>query len=298
MYMWGWLNTSSDSKAAQDQRLAKAVLALMQHVTVELVGNIISHRGDSSPNAPLWEVLREFGAIHKADPKNPVLHYAYAAAMASAMQYKTAEDILLEIDHEHPEFWLADVTLRNWEPWNTVFLLPAFGPTDAAVDRRIDLWVKTAVVLSTCRGVLPRSVIFVRRESVFGSVELSTLKSSRIEFITVISKVNDPQVVAIYFRLHDDPVRPLQYEMLAVPFHGRRERFAYEVFVRQQTFDFVVLDAGGRIVHVREVTPSRRMEAAHRTLVEMFNRVETTEEVDSQRQQVALLRHQSTIDFN
>jgi hypothetical protein len=213
------------------------------------------------------------------------------------LQGKTAADVLAECVQSHPGFWLAKATqkqgaLYNWNP----FFLPEFSPDlGVQVHPVIHRMVSTNVLLATRQGTLPRAAIFLRDRN--GEFAVSKLSSCKIEFVTTISEIKSPQVVAINGRIHDDPTNPYQCEIAQCPIgpFGEKDRLPYELFVRQPTYDFVVLDGSGRVKYIRNMTPSGRMKAVHARLAQILDTTEgpklSTSEVLT-----AIRRHQSVFD--
>lgn len=151
------------------------------------------------------------------------------------------------------------------------------------------------VVVATRQGLLPRAVLFFRDSH--AELSPSKLDRCKIEFLTTISKVKKPQVMAINGRIHDNPADPYQIEELQCPFLPRtdRDRFVYELFVRQEYFDFVVLDEAGSVKHARRITPFAPMRAAHEQLARMFDKEEGSS-LSMPELLDALRRHKQTLD--
>jgi hypothetical protein len=283
-----------DDPGLQDPRVPKAISALMAHVT--LSPDMKTVKGSGS-EGPVMAAVNLFKELHDVHPQSPNLHFAWAASLQVALQGETAATVLAACVQSHPDFWLAKATqkqnaLVNWNP----FFLPEFIPQSGTqVHPVINRVVSTNVLLATRQGILPRAVIFLRDGS--DEFAVSKLSSCKIEFITTVSEVTNPQVVAINGRIHDDPTNPFQCEIIQCPIRrfGEEERFPYELFVRQPTYDFVMLDRGGRVKYTRHMTPSGRMKAVHARLAQMLDTMEgpklSTSEVIS-----AIRRHQSTFD--
>jgi hypothetical protein len=275
----------------QDPRVSEAVSAVMANVTLTPGMHRVDGAGVSTAAATVFEELLE------AYPDSPELRFAWAAALQVAMQGETAAKVLEACVQSHPNFWLAQATLKQnalltWNP----FFLPEFSPESGAqVHPVIDRIVSTNVLLATRQGILPRAVIFLRDAG--GEFAVSKLSSCKIEFVTTISEITHPQVVAINGRIHDDPANPFQCEVLQCPIRpfGSKERFPYELLVRQSTYDFVVLDAAGRAKHIRHMSPSARMKAAHARLAHMFDTTEGPE-LSLDELAGAIRRHQSIFD--
>jgi hypothetical protein len=115
--------------------------------------------------------------------------------------------------------------------------------------------------------------------------------------MTTISEITNPQVVAINGRIHDDPTNPYECEVMQCPFRpsANRDRFVYELFVRQKDFDFVILGNAGQAKYLRKITPSKRMEAVHDRLAQMFDETPGAD-FDTSEFKNAVRRHQASFD--
>ena len=258
-----------DDAGLHDPRLAQAMDALMANVTISPAGNEIDGAGAAGP---VMDAVEIFSALHDAYPYSKYLHYAWAAALSVAAQGKTAMAVLDACIQLHPGFWLAEATkaqkaLISWNP----FYLPECTPQPGeAVHPFIQQVAVGDVPMAIRQGIVPRAVIFLR--DIHDELDAATLASSPIAFTTVISEVNNPQVVAIYGRIEDDPTDPYQIAILQCPLRpfGAPARLPYELFVRQTTFDVVVLDVAGMVKAIRTLTPSTRMKTAHARLAQVF----------------------------
>lgn len=291
-----WLKNQSGSGtiSADDPRVTSLVDALASQVTIQSPGNSEFRRVDST-----IATAEELGSLHRKFPENPELHYIYAAALQQNLLGEQAAKVLRDCVQRHPEFWVAALTLkRNGLPvWNP-FKCPDFDPAKTqTVHDAINRILTKTLVLTTRRGLLPRSVVFHRDEG--DELAVSKLETCEIKFATTISSVRDPQVVAINICIMDDPRNPFRTEVLACPFGpwSDEHRFAYEIFVRQEDFDFVVVDRTGRVKYRRLVKPSSRMRAAHAELAQMFDRTEGHDIPTSTHIQ-AIRRHTSMVDPN
>lgn len=283
-----------DDPGLQDPRVSKAIEALMVNVTLSPEMNSVEETGSDGPVMAAANLFKE---LHEAYPQSPYLHFAWAASLQVALQGETAANVLAACVQSHPDFWLAQATqkqnaLFKWNP----FFLPEFSnQSSAQVHPVIHRMVSTNVLLATRQGILPRAVIFLRDGS--DEFAVSKLSSSKIEFVTTISEIKTPQVVAINGRIHDDPTNPYQCEITQCPLRpfGDKSRLPYELFVRQDTYDFVVLDGAGRVKYSRRMSPSGRMKTVHQRLAQMFDTTEgpnlSTSEVFN-----AIRRHQSIFD--
>jgi len=118
-----------------------------------------------------------------------------------------------------------------------------------------------------------------------------------MEFMTTISEIKAPQVVAINGRIHDNPTDPFQLEVMQCPFRlaSDRVRFIYELFVRQQDFYLVILDIQGKIKYCRVIKPSKAMTLVHQRIAQMFDE-NPGKDITNAEMVKALQRHQSTLN--
>lgn len=286
--------SEGDDQGLQDPRVLKAIEALMANVTFNEVGVAVAGTGSDSRVMAAANLFKE---LHEAYPQSAYLHFARAASLQVAMQGETAVNVLAACVQSHPDFWLAQAiqkqnALMNWNP----FFLPEFSlQSGAQVHPVIHRKVVTNVLLATRQGIVPRAVIFLRDGG--DELAVSKLSSCEIKFVTTISEIKTPQVVAINGRIYDDPAKPYQCEVIQCPIRpfGDKERLPYELFVRQDMYDFVVLDGAGRVKYFRHMTPSGRMKAVHQRLAQMLDTTEgpkiSTNDVLS-----AIRRHQSIFD--
>jgi hypothetical protein len=283
-----------DDEGLKDPRVPKAISALMANVTLSPDANRVEGTGS---DGPVMVAANLFKALHEAYPQSPNLHFAWAASLQVALQGEAAANVLSECVQSHPDFWLAKATQKqsaifNWNP----FFLPEFSPISGAqVHPMIHRMVSTNVLLATRQGILPRAVIFLRDGS--DEFAVSKLSSCKIEFVITISKIKTPQVVAINGRIHDEPTNPFQCEITMCPIRpfGEKERLPTELFIRQHTYDFVILDGAGRVKYFRHITPSTRMKAVHKKLVKMLDTMEGPK-LSINDVLNAISRHQSVFD--
>lgn len=291
-----WLKSlfASGSIGVDNPEVAKLIAALASQVTITSPGNNQIRRLESTV-----ATAEELGELQRQYPKSAELHYAYAAALQLNLLGEKALKVLRECVKAHPGFWISDLTLKrnSLSIWNP-FLCPEFDPGKTeVVHSAFNSILSRTLLLSTRRGVLPRAVIFHRDGN--DELAVSKLGGCKIEFITTVSSVKDPQVVAINACIHDDPRNPFRTEILACPFGpwSDQHRFTYEIFVRQDDFDFVIVDGRGRVKYTRLMTPSSRMKSAHSNLAQMFDRTEGREIPESAVVQ-AIRRHTGSVDPN
>jgi hypothetical protein len=284
----------ADQPRLDDPELRQAIQSLTSYISLSPGFHAVKGAGSEGE---VMVAVEQFKRLHERYSGCYELHYAYAAALQVAAQGKSAEDVLTKCVKGHPGEWLARETLKqkalySWNP----FFQPEFSSAEGAkVHPLINDFVKTVVLVPTRKQLVPRAVLFLRD----GANELPTtkLRACKMEFMTTISQVTNPQVIAINCRIYDDPNNPFQCEEVGCPLRpfGSAKRLAFELLARQDTFEFVVLDEAGIVKHVRRITPSARMQAVHARLARIL---ETNEAPDPSMSDVvaAIRRHQSILD--
>jgi predicted Zn finger-like uncharacterized protein len=278
----------------KDERIARLINAVASQVTITQPGSCSIRRMEAT-------VLfaKELGELHREYPRSAELHYAYAAALEVNSLSEEAARVLEECTKAHPNFWLAKVVsqrqcLSTWNP----FLCSEFDPSETTqVHEAIDSVLSRTLLLTTRDGMLPRATVFQRDGS--DEFDVSVLQSCKIDFLTTISPVTDPQVVAINICIYDDPTNPYRTEILFCPFSSLQDerRFACELFVRQDDFDFVIVDGRGKVKYRRGVEPSQRMQAVHATLAHMLDEI-PSQEIPESRYMQAIRQHTTMVNPN
>ena len=238
-------------------------------------------------NEATLDSAKQLGKLVKKHADSPELHYAYAAALQVNQQGAQAEKALRDCVKNHPDFGLAKLTLKRgslayWNP----FYCPELDPDEATkVPPVLNKKIRSVGFFETRYGLVPRSVLFYRDKA--GELDAAILEQTRIEVVTVISEVNNPQVIAIHFSIYDDKQNPLRGQIAMCPFGPWHDpyRFKCEIFVRQTTFDFVIINPRGEITYSRHIKPSKGMRIAHKKIAKMFQRTEGLEISDEARKQ-------------
>ena len=279
-----------------DPSLDSIVNSLMVYVTI--VPESPPTQMIIGSDSPMMSAAKAFADLHAAYPDSSEIHYAYAAALQLAGQGETALKVMKECAEAHPNFWLADLYLKRSAAllyWNPFFLPEFKSIVGEKVHPIINQLVQTNVILATRVGVLPHSVMFYRDAN--DELSTSALKSCKMEFMTTISEVKEPQIVAINGRIHDDPINPLQLEVIECPFQSvsSRARLRFELIARQHDFEFVILDSRGQIKYWRQIKPSTRMTSVHQQVSLMFDETQG-KDISIPEFIGAIRRHQTIFD--
>jgi hypothetical protein len=269
---------------------------MMANITLSIENNSVDGAGAHGPVMAAIQLFEELSEIY---PNSKYLHYALAAALQIAVQGKAAKAELDACIKSHPRFWLACATQKQKAllSWN-LFFLPEFIPQlDAQIHPLLQQMVNTDTLLATRLGIIPRAVLFVRDAD--DALARATLESAEMAFTSIISGITNPQVVAINGNIWHDASDHFQIEVLQCPFRpfGAQSRLPYELFVRQATFDVVVLDSAGTVVYIRTITPSARMQATNNQLAQMFD-TDSGIKLTANDIQQAIKRHQDSHDIN
>jgi hypothetical protein len=251
--------------------ILEALKTIETLVKLERGFSVVVGAGDVGP---AMDAAGKLEAAHRLHPENPLLHYAYASSLFLAMQYKSAREAMEDCAHSHPEFLLAQYAIKSWnyKEWQSLFLLPQWGPDTRILPPVISQTVKTQIVLPVREGICPRAALFFRdAHGNFSDVE--ALQKAPIELATVISPVSNPQIVCVCAKICDNPSNPFIVESLQVPFYpyGHSARSAFEYLCLQEDMDLVMIDRQDRILLNKRVSFSSRMMKANMTIQAMLN---------------------------
>jgi hypothetical protein len=242
------------------------------------------------------EKIVQFAAqLHGAFPAEPLAHLLHAFALELSGKAMSAAAELGACCDRFPEFWEASlIRRRDWLWVANPLKLPPFDPSEPSLHPAINAMLTSSIIFLTRDGCMPRAVRFLK--DAHGEFDPWLLRDARIEFTTLISAVDDPQIIAVMGRIHDNPSSPYDFEDVDAPFrpHPDERRITFEFFVRQETVPFVIVDPEGRVMHTREVHVSPRMALAHAELERMFEK-EPGREVSGNEFSQAARQHQAQV---
>ncbi|MFQ5638913.1 MAG: tetratricopeptide repeat protein [bacterium] len=220
----------------------------------------------------VMEAVKKFKSAFDLSPKNPLLHYAYASCLHLSMQYKSAEEEMRKCHDIHSDFILAKFALDGWAHWQSVFTLPPWSLNITTVHPALSQLVKTSVLLATRDGIMPRATLFLR-DAQGDFQDLQALRTAKITLASVISPINNPQIIAIYGKIYDDPYNPYDIEVVQVPFRprGDKTRVLYEYLCIQDDIDFAIIDHDDQIVLNKKLTVPSRMKATNDKIFELLS---------------------------
>jgi len=233
-------------------------------------GRFISVEGAGSEGS-VMDAVRAFEKAHRLQPQDPLYHFAWASSLHLAAQYKTAEEEMQRLVQANPQFLLARFALDGWALWKSHFLLPEWSP---AVTRGLPVLaheVKVAVLLPVLDGITPRAALFLR-DSQGDFQNVGVLRAARIDVTTVVSTINNPQVVANYGCIWDSPTNPYRLEALEFPLRQRGHivRRTFEYLCLQQDIDFVVIDARNNVLLNKRLPMLQRMREVNQQLLKLL----------------------------
>jgi hypothetical protein len=272
IYEFGRDSYSLTSISEEASNLMSDALKIIENqVQLQRGFSVAVGAGDSGP---LMNAAGKLAAAHKLHPENPLLHYAYASGLFLAMQFKSARETMEDCAKSHPEFLLAQYAIKSWNyaEWKSLFLLPQWGPDTRMLPPVISQTVKTQIVLPVREGIRPRAALFFRdARGDFNDVE--ALQKAPIALATVISPVNNPQIVCVCAKICDNPSNPFIIESLQVPLHpyGHSARCTFEYFCLQEDMDLVMMGRQDRILLNKRVPFSSRMMKANMNILAMLN---------------------------
>jgi len=173
----------------------------------------------------------------------------------------------------------------------------AWQPGVQQVHPAISAAVLASTLLAVRDGLMPRSVLFHRDAG--GDLDVRALPSARLDFATVVNAATDPQVVAVYARIWDNPRDPMRIEALGLPFHPRGDeiRLRYELLCLQEDIDFVVLGKRDEILLNRRVPLSASMRQVHQRLRALLE-ASDGREISKAELLRAVQKHQSQFSHN
>ncbi len=258
------------------------------------------------------EATRKFAEAHSLHPQNALLHYAYASALDTAMQFKSAAEEMKRLAAANPNFLLARFAITSGElltlrpetrGWTLneagsypLFTLPPWGPLTATVHPRISATVKTGVLVATRDRLASRATLFLRDDQ--GDFQdIQALKSARIDLTTMISPVTTPQVAALYAKIWDNPRSPYQVEAFDLPLgpRGSKSRRVYEFLCLQEDIDFAVIDRSDRILLNKRLSIPPAMQQTNRQILELLIQVPDGPKVSDAELYKALTEHKRRI---
>jgi len=264
---------------------------------VNFIGGTLQVLGTGN-SGPVIDGVHEIKKAYDLHPDNYQLHFAYASGLHLAMQYKSAEDEMRKLIEIHPNFFPAKLAIRGWKNWLSPLVYPPWNQRTNNVHNTISMQVKTLITLPTRDLIIPRATMFFRDAN--GEFQdLQALRSARIDIVSLVSSVNNPQVFGIYLAIFDNPGNPLRLEELDCPIkpRGKMDRLKWEYFCLQEDIDLVIIDRADKILLNKRMKISGKMRNNNKQMLKLL------EELDGQDISIsellsAINRHQATIDPN
>jgi len=264
---------------------------------VNFIGNALQVLG-TGDSGPVMDGVHEIKKAYDLHPDNYQLHFAYASGLHLAMQYKSAEEEMHKLIEVHPNFFPAKLAIIGWKNWITPLVYPSWNQKTNNVHNTISAKVKTLITLPTRDLIIPRATMFFR-DAGGEFQDLSALRSARIDVVSIVSSITNPQVFGIYLAIFDNPANPLRLEELDCPLkpRGKMDRLKWEYFCLQDDIDLVIIDRADRILLNKRIKMSIKMRNNNRQMLKLLEKTDgqviSTSELVS-----AINRHQATIDPN
>ena len=187
-------------------------------------------------------------------PDDADLLVAKSDALAHAMQYKTAEDVLDEVLARDPSHFEARMRKEHWGEWSSVFTLPSWSgeATTLTPAMRGDLDQGRSVQVVRV-GVRP--ALAVLRPVAAGDMAPGLSRESRAIWEPVWSQTPAGAILVHYLLVEDDPSSPYRAEAflpLEKPEKAHRMN-GYWLLEQLSRVDgcFVVLAEGDRVLYDR-----------------------------------------------
>jgi hypothetical protein len=245
--------------------LVTEALAIIDTSAIQIMsGGYIKFSGEGSQSMRAAEKL---GEAHRLQLDDPWLHYAYAAALQLAAQYKTGREEMEKLAQAQPDFLLASFAIKGWDCWDGLFALPPWSPEIKSVHPAISSALKAGYVMGTRDGIHPRATLFLRcAGGDFANPQV--LQNARIDMTTVVSDTH-PLLAIVYARIWDNPQSPFRLETLGAPLYPRgfAQRCKYEYMCLQEDIDFTVIDQRNKILLNKRLPMPVRMKQAHSRLL-------------------------------
>lgn len=253
-------------------RLVRDALASIESAVEVGPEHVLVRDATGSAMADGVEKLRQ---AHQAALDSRDVHYAFASALQLHLQTASAETEMMKCADRHPVWALPRLTSPGWfRGMTSLFALASVDLTRDSVGPPIGARVLTSVLLPVRQGLVPRAILWLRAgdDETFSEA----WKTAQIEFATVWSVVDRPQVVGLYLRMHDRAGSAFDVEVLDAPLRepGHPTRCAFELLCEQVHLDFVVLDAADRVLLHRRIPFSVSTHQVHARLRSAFLRGE------------------------
>lgn len=285
---------SSINKEASES-IAKALDIINN--SVKIYDGLIQIK-DIGSEGLMKEAVKNFERAHLLHPDNPQVHFAYASSLLLAGYGPDALTAMKKLIELNPNYELAQIAVRGWDRWQSVFTLPILNEKKKIPDViGRTLPVDGSGLFALREGILPVSAVIYRDSSNIN--EFAALQKAKINMTTVISEISDPQVIGIYIRVYDDPQSPYTVEVLYTPFlpRGEKIRNIWEYFAIQKDLIFIIIDSTNTIMFQKSLNFNYAMMKTNKRLKNMFKQIDGQE--ISQAQTInAMRRHQSIVPID
>jgi hypothetical protein len=230
---------------AEAARLADERVSVIQTADASVV------QSDSTSAGEIAELLGGALALAQGDR---TLMIARSDALALAMQFKTAEDVLDEILARDPDDFEARMRKDHWGEWSGVFTLPSWSDSATVLAPVMHDHISHGRSIQTVRAGVASAIAIVRPVRA-GEMAPELSSASRSMWEPVWSQTPVGAMVAHYLLVEDDPASPYRAEGF-LPLGGseKASRMNGYWLLRQLAHAsgcFVILADGDRVLYNR-----------------------------------------------
>jgi len=234
-----------------DQLIAEASRVADEGISVVRTADGSVVQSDSFTAAKLAEILDRALALSPGDSD---LMIARSDALALAMQFKSAEDVLDEVLVRSPENFEARTRKEHWGEWSSVFTLPQWSATATVLTpAMIDDLTKARSVQVVRVGV--KVAIAVVRPVQAAEMAPGLGNQTRSMWEPVWPQTPAGAVLAHYVIVEDDPSSPYRAEGFLPLYRPEKALRAGGYWLLRQLANadgcFIVLADGSRVLHNR-----------------------------------------------
>ncbi len=187
-------------------------------------------------------------------PDDVTLMLARVDALAAAMQFKTAEEVLDDVLGRHPDDFEARMRKDHWGEWQGVFHLPGLSEATSTLAPLMHDHIRQGRSIQVVRAGVGSAMAIVRP---VGSEEMGSGLShaSRAMWEPVWSQTPVGALVAHYLLVEDDPASPYRAEGFLPLTRSEKASRMHGYWLLQQLAHadgcFVILADGDRVLYNR-----------------------------------------------
>gem|GEM_PF-3308217 len=254
---------TAEGTGSETTALVKRALQIIDERVVP--GPVLEVKGAGSDGRVL-DAVKLLEQAHGLEPANGRLHYAYAASLILAAQFKTAEEELEKLAAAQPDHVLARFSLEAWKaggmPSPGVFRYPEWSPATSKLPRFYADAVKTFVLFPAREGIHPRAVLFEKDDSGWWTRE--KLRSVKME-VAVVAAPGDFNVVGLYRKCTGPGLKKPDMQEAVAVLDAPKDDFSvvgWEYLCDQNFMDIVVIGAKDSIVINQRIPLSEKTKSS------------------------------------